>query len=1110
MSSEFDRQHLISIFVLEASDGMAVLTQALRSPADDLPAPQQLAEQFIVAHRVRGAAALYGYNGVARLAERLEALLEQAPSIPVGQWPQAVEDMRTLTQAVQAIVRSIGQGGSEDEELIERCLASTRAVGDTALAPDLAAPEYVLPPLDDEVLSYFQPEAEEYLSAIAELIQILRHDKHDEGAIERLFRTVHTLKGSAYTVEFQVVGDVAHPMEDCMIAIRTHCLLLTDDLLDMIARAVGFVRLILQRNPAHVPQLQQDIPRFIHALSQWPDEKKPKSSSVTDRSVGQGETASPVVQETSGVGTAPPIDLSDAYLFPKLDAEVLSYFVPEVQEYLETLEANLLQLDKDAQNRELINQVFRTAHTLKGSAYTVGFRAIGDLIHHVEDFMGAVRDERFTVEPGHTDVILRTIDVVRALVQRDLSVSARTRERFDAARSELKRLESSSAPEPVPSSPWDRTLSHGEHLQTDTEEVQEHDHGTEEKAAENREVIRVSHARLERLMNLVGELVTGRGRLEQRLRVLEQLSQQVLVFKARLVDSIQSFSDKHMFTYQEAPVSQQESVGLGGAGFGDFGSLELDKYDDFNILARRIGEVTADISESMSQLDGSIRKAHDDMSQLQQLSLLMRDEIAHARMVAIGTPFTRFRRAIRETARALNKDVSLVTSGEHTEVDTGVVERLVDPLVHLVRNAVYHGIERSAERIAKGKPAVGTVYLHAAHRGNSVVIEVEDDGSGIDVRRIRDKAVQMGLVRPEQLQQMSDAEALQLIFLPGFSTADQVGEQAGRGVGLDVVKRVIEGMNGHIDIESELGAGTKFTLHIPLTLLITTALLVRVGSERYAIPLPSIVEVTIPTVSSLQQREERIELRWGDQIIQVQSLHHLLRRESGRVDETMPIVIVKTAVGPVGLGVDELLGRQEIVVKSLGPLKPLQQSFFGGATIDPEGRVILVIDPSRVFSGDTKVSVTVASVSKAEMLSQDSPPEDTPLRDPHQIRLLLVDDSLSIRKFVGRMLESAGYQLDTAVDGEDGLRKASTNRYTLIITDLEMPKLNGFEVIQALRSRPDTRHTPVLVMTTRAGDKHHHMAINVGATAYIAKPVEERILLQEIERWVGRAPVLRK
>jgi chemosensory pili system protein ChpA (sensor histidine kinase/response regulator) len=586
--------------------------------------------------------------------------------------------------------------------------------------------------------------------------------------------------------------------------------------------------------------------------------------------------------------------------------------------------------------------------------------------------------------------------------------------------------------------------------------------------------------------------------------------EQVLVFKSRLVDSVQSFADKHTFTYQEASSSSAVPAPQELPVFGDFGSLELDKYDDYNILARRIGEVTADISESMSQLDGSIQRAHDDMSQLQQLTLLMRDEIARARMVPIGTPFTRFRRAIREMARASNKEVSLVTSGEHTEVDTSVVERLVDPLVHLVRNAVYHGIEPAADRVAKGKPAIGTVYLHAAHRGNSVIIEVEDDGAGLDVTKIRAKAVKIGLADTRHIHAMTDTEVFQLIFLPGFSTAEKIGDQAGRGVGLDVVKRVIEGMNGHIDIESEPGIGTKFTLNLPLTLLIATALLVRSGTERYAIPLPNIQEVTMPTPSSLREEDHRTLLQVGEKKVEVQSLYHVLRRESGSVDWTMPVVIVRTAGGLMGLAVDELLGRQEIVIKSLGPLKPLEHSLFGGATIDPEGRVILVVDPGRFVSRETKEPAARVDLPTTVPPSEESLQQDPISTTPQESRLLLVDDSLSIRKFVGRMLESAGYQIDTAVDGEDGLRKASAASYRLIITDLEMPKLNGFEVIQALRNRSETKQTPVVVMTTRAGDKHRQMALNIGANSYITKPVEERVLLQEVERWVGGAQALHK
>jgi chemosensory pili system protein ChpA (sensor histidine kinase/response regulator) len=723
--------------------------------------------------------------------------------------------------------------------------------------------------------------------------------------------------------------------------------------------------------------------------------------------------------------------------------------------------------------------------------------------------MGAVRDNRLQVLPGHTDQMLQAVDLVRVLMARDARMADGTRNRFESVLSGLRQLEQGEVIE---------TTAYQVPGVSPSLAVQESGLGggqapikaAEGGPAEDREVVRVSYARLERLMNLVGELVIGRGRLEQRLRALEQLSEQVLAFKSRLIGSVQTFEEKYTFTYQSAPGPSVEPASQGVPGLSDFSSLELDKYDDFNILARRISEITADISESMAQLNGSIRQAQDDMGQLQQLTLSMRDEIARTRMVPIGTPFTRFRRAIRDIARASDKQVSLVTSGEHTEVDTGVVERLVDPLIHLVRNAVYHGIESPAERVAKGKPATGTVYLHAAHRGNSIIVEVEDDGAGLDYDKIRAKAVQLGLVRADHAQTLSEADTLKFIFVPGFSTAEKIGEQAGRGVGLDVVNQVIESMGGRIDVESLPGVGTKFTLSLPLTLLIATALLVRTGEERYAIPLPGIREVTMPAASALQHVGDHVMLQVGEETIEVHSLPHLLRRQRGEVNPTTPVVIVRAAMGPIGLAVDELLGRQEIVIKTLGSLKPLEDSPFGGATVDPEGRVILVIDPSRLMARRPGSAPTLDAASGPGGVATESLETEADQGERGQSTILLVDDSLSVRKFVGRMLESAGYQVETAVDGEDGLRKASATNYQLIITDLEMPKLNGFEVVQALRSRPQTRQTPVLVMTTRAGDKHRQMAINMGATGYVAKPVDEQTMLREVQRWVGHASAIRK
>ena len=728
MSSEFDRQGLIGIFVSEASEAMDVLAKALHPPDGVAPTPAQLQEQYVWAHKIRGASALYGYEGLALMATLLESTLEEVSTIEESHWPKALEILRGMVNSIQSQLEVVAIGGAEDPLISARW--------------------------KDEVSGLFT-----ILSAAA-------------------------------------------PPETTLFA---------------------------------------------------PD-----------------------------------------YLVPALDAEVLSYFVPEAQEYLEALESQLLRLENGQHNPEVIDQLFRTAHTLKGSAYTVGFQSIGDLTHYVEDFMGVVREGRVKILPGHTDVLLRSVDVVRLLMRRDSRSLDLLRRQFAVAMQELKQLnqpmlevlESSSAVHPVEAlvdqKPYDQ-------------EKVESAKATGGKVSEDSDVIRVSRDRLERLMNLVGELVIGRGRLEQELCTLEQLAQQVLAYKGQLVESVHMFEEKHAVTLLTTASCPASDLSQGVTSLGNSGSIEFDRYDNFTILTRHLKEITSDISESMTQLNSSISRSHEDISHLAQLTIGMRDEIARARMVPIGTPFTRFHRATREMARATGKEVRLVTSGDQTEVDTAVVERLVDPLIHLVRNAVYHGIEPASVRVSKGKSAAGTIYLHAVHRGNAVLIEVEDDGAGLDVEKIRAKAIERGLISPEVARSMSESEVIKFIFVPGFSTADKIDNQAGRGVGMDVVKRAVESMNGHIDVESVRDVGTKFTLSLPLTLLIATALMVRAGGERYAIPLPAVREVTMLTTGAHQRMGERSILHIGDEAIEVQPLLQILNRRCMPVEIGKPVVIVRTA-----------------------------------------------------------------------------------------------------------------------------------------------------------------------------------------------------------------------
>lgn len=1111
MSEKPINRELVEIFTAETLEDMATLWTALNPPDMSFPSCESLQEHYILAHKLKGTALNYGYMGLSRYGEMMETVLEYASEIDHTRWPEAVDLLREIVVDCRRQIERIAKGEADEglaadawtqryAALMAFALPSGASSDETQTAATgiSISAEYCMPTIDADVLSYFVPEIQEYLETVKGAVAHLRSHPGDNDQILTLFRTIHTIKGSAYTVGFEVIGDLAHPLENCLVTIRDGGLPVSSVLLNAVERTMEIIRSLLRGDLNEVAGFQRDIPVVRDALCRI------QQGEQVEFVVASNDSGSPAVVESASTP-----QLTAEYIIPKLDSGDLSYFLPEAEGYLQSIENLLLQLEKDPRNQEMINQLFGKVHTLKGSAYTINFQIIGDLVHTVEDYLDAVRHGRLEITAFFTDSVLRTIDVVRVLLQRDVKQLPQLRDRLLRVQAEFATLRQALATGsiPRPASP------------TMTAAVQEFPAASESERKEGLPVpdtdvtgastdvqqIRVRRDRLEQLLNLVGELIITRGRLERRLETLNQLTHQVIACKNRLLTGIQAFEEKHTFTMPS--LSPQGTMASMPAltGVTEFGELEFDKYDDFNILARRIGEGAADISESVSQLNASIQAARDELNQLQDLTTGIRDQTTKTRMVSIGMLFTRFLRSVRESARATGKDVELTMAGERTEIDTGVVERLIDPLIHLIRNAVYHGIEPAQVREANGKSAIGTIRLHAAQRGNAVVIEVEDDGRGLDLDKIKATAIAKRLVNPDQAAQLTDAEITRFIFVPGFSTAEVSTDQAGRGIGMDVVERVIRSMNGRIEIETVKGLGTKFSLHLPLSLLITMALIVRVGEMHYAIPLASIREITLPMPSAVHNMGDRMLLQMGDEAVEIQTLSSLLGHGSSAIENTTPIVIVHTDAGPMGLAVTELLGQQEIVVKSLGSLKLMEQVPFSGATFDLDGRVILVLDVSRLFTSQSGAVSMVASSATPEVGAVEGGCEEASDSEPAEtVSILLIDDSLSIRKFIGRMLETAGYRVATAGDGEEGIRKASTQAYNLIITDLEMPKLNGYEVIQILRSRQQTQSVPILVMTTRAGEKHRQLALNVGATGYITKPVVEHTLLKEIERVAGK------
>jgi chemosensory pili system protein ChpA (sensor histidine kinase/response regulator) len=427
MSSDFDRDQLLDIFVAEASDDMGRFWRALHPEGKSQPEPGDVADFHAVGHKLKGAALLYGFAGLGQLGALLEETLEHVHEIPPARWPDVLELIRDIVASFRVQVEQIGRGRAEDPSVIDgfvrRCAelmppASQEISADSNPSLDEPSDEYLLPPLDEEVLSYFSPEAQEYLDTIQTLLHRLDADSQDAETIHHLYRVAHTLKGSAYTVGFQVVGDVAHPIEACMIAVREGNAAIAPHWITLVRQAVQVIRSLMARDTQSLPSLRREVPQITtllraleegtsHPPTSGPGQNQPDDLG-TQEVVSAAFSISPSAVEPATVTAAN--ELTEEYLIPALDAEVMSYFAPEAQEYLESLEADLLRVDKDAGNPETIHQLFRTAHTLKGSAYTVGFQAIGDLTHHIEDFMGAVREGNLQLLPGHTDVLLRSID----------------------------------------------------------------------------------------------------------------------------------------------------------------------------------------------------------------------------------------------------------------------------------------------------------------------------------------------------------------------------------------------------------------------------------------------------------------------------------------------------------------------------------------------------------------------------------------------------------------------------------------------------------------------------------------------------------------------------
>jgi chemosensory pili system protein ChpA (sensor histidine kinase/response regulator) len=635
--------------------------------------------------------------------------------------------------------------------------------------------------------------------------------------------------------------------------------------------------------------------------------------------------------------------------------------------------------------------------------------------------------------------------------------------------------------------------------------------------------VRIALERLDRMMNAVGELVINRTRMLGRVAELERLADVLNFSKGRMQDKVAEFQEKYEFSrIHSAPAPKPADSFPLRSGYSsyshsfdhslaEFSELEMDRYDDFNILSRSLTEISADITEVLTQLDGFVRRVDGDIDEFTKLAHRLQDEITQARMVPIGNLYTRLSRTVRDAAKAVNKKVELTLAGAETELDNNIIQQISDPLIHLVRNAVAHGLERDEERYEQGKSDCGNVAVRAYHRGNHIYIEVEDDGRGIDFEKVRKIAVENGMVPAEAAPELGERDLLDLLFQPGFSTAPRKTELAGRGVGLDVVKSNLAQLNGEIEVETQKGLGTRFTLKVPLTLIISQALFVRCGASMFALPLAFVEEIRRLKTSEIVEAGGKLLTKVRDVMTEIVRLDFALGLEPVQpINGYYRMVIVNVAGRQAGLVVEDVVRKDEIVIKSLGEfLRNLKM--FPGATIAPDGSLILLIDVNRLVAGEAiehRPLMTSANAARifapgAEAVARGAIPQDAIDFVQQEKLVVLVDDSISVRKFVGRMLEKGGYRVKLAADGLEALEIVTQTRCDLVVTDLEMPRTNGYELLSHLRQDPQTRGIPVMVVTSRAGAKHRERAMKEGAAAFLTKPVQEDQFLAAVGSLIG-------
>lgn len=1071
-------------------------------------------------------------------SELMEAAkVESADSIRESMQPQEVDAEPTeemMLDDIEASLENLHELMSiEQDPTIEPAAKETPLSDEPAFEQGQLAEtaEEADEHIDEEMFAVFLDEVGELLMAIEGNLEEWRSDMESRDIVINILRDVHTIKGGARMLEQSVLADISHAMETLLTEITDGQLQANEKIFSTLHITRDALQDIYEglrsEGSSYQAQASEALIQQIESLRV----DQPVATAELIPAAEKGEEPSQVAAETPEETTNEELDF---------DPELIEIFTQEARDLLITIDQSLHEWHATPADRTLVPEIQRDLHTLKGGARMVNLKAMGDLGHAMESLLASIADNQVdvsesmfkdlyeakdelqdmfeSVREGNMELVerpgliqkienLRLAEVAEEDSQRVLAATD------DDSSSHFSLFETEQTPsgaspayhgEETPSGaltaiPGEETPSGALGVLSGEETPSKAMPAMDEKskdgtlARDRRKrsrieagTIRVRADLVDGLVNLAGETNIFRSRMEQQSNSfrysLSELDQTVTRLRDQLRKLELETETQIMFRYEKE---------MDNLGHESFDPLEMDQYSHMHQLSKGLIESVGDLDSLQEMLGGLTRDNELLLVQQGRVNTELQGRLMQARVVPFAASLaSRLRRIIRQTCQQLDKKAELRINGANEEMDRHVLDRMVAPLEHMLRNAIAHGIESPKIRKQRGKPEVGTVTVSVGREGGEIVIQVADDGGGLDVDMIRSKAESKGMT--VENADMTDEDIMQLILQPGFSTAESVSQIAGRGVGMDVVHNEIRQLGGSLILESVLERGTAITVRLPFTLTISQALLVKVGGDLLAIPLTSIEGVSRigrDEADKLMAANGEGNYSYGDDEYQISRLGEVLGwpAESDDTDEKSTIIMVRAGGHKVAFYVDGLMGHREIVVKALGAQISSVNGMAGG-TILADGQVALILDiPALV-----RMVAAEHGLTETEQVRVIESPKKV------GVTVMVVDDSITVRRVTTRLLERHDMEVVTAKDGVEALAMLEDSVPDVMLLDIEMPRMDGYEVASFMRGDDRFKDVPILMITSRSGAKHRERAEAIGVDRYLGKPYQESELLANI------------